>query len=496
MEYAYNLLEVSIFRLKSLTMLLNGMDVRLKTTLIGLGIVCLVMACAEDDIPVVNPYEDVKEYLTAIEASPQRSGNPDLGKEYLLYGDYVDSGVPAGLYATTFGLMAPSDNFLNRTGPSADINYSFNLTKAPNGQDIIAPNCLQCHSGKVDGEFVFGLGNIDFDATINQGEAAPFLDLLVKSSFGENSPEYEAFLPFNEAIIATAGQLVTDVVGANSADKLAAVLAAHRTQDDLVWSNDPLLPIPDEVIPADVPAWWLLKKKHAMFTTAVGRKDFSRLMMASSILTMQDSTKAREVDNQFPDVLAFINTLEPPEYTGQIDQGLAEEGRGIFIETCSTCHGTYGPQGAYPNVLVDLEILETDKNLAESNFAYDYFVGWYNNSWFAQGPHAAELMPGNGYVAPPLNGVWATAPYLHNGSVPTLMDLLDSTRRPEIWRRALSEKNYDHTLMGIAYSVKEAKSDKYDYDTSVRGYGNKGHYFADHLGDEERTALLEYLKTL
>ncbi len=496
MKDAYNLLEVSIFRLNSLTKLLNGMDARLKTTYIGLGIVFLVMACAENKEPTVNPYEDVREYLTTIEATTQRSGDAAQGKNYLLYGDYVDSGVPAGMYGTTFGLMTSSENLLERTGPSTDINYSFNLTKAPNGEDIVAPNCMQCHSGKVDGEFVFGLGNIDFDATINQGEAAPFLDLLVKSTYGESSPEYDAFRPFNEAIVATAGQLVTDVIGANSADKLAAVLAAHRTQDDLVWSNEPLIPIPDEVIPADVPAWWLLKKKHAMFTTAVGRKDFSRLMMASSILTMQDSTKAREVDNRFPDVLAYINTLEPPAYAGQIDDVLTERGREIFLETCSKCHGTYGPQGSYPNVLVSHEILETDRNLAESNFAYDYFVDWYNNSWFAQGPHAAVLMPGDGYVAPPLDGVWATAPYLHNGSVPTLMDLLDSSRRPEVWRRVLSDKNYDHDLMGIAYKVKESKSDKYDYDTSIRGYGNEGHYFADHLDDGERTALLEYLKTL
>jgi hypothetical protein len=47
---------------------------------------------------------------------------------------------------------------------------------------------------------------------------------------------------------------------------------------------------------------------------------------------------------------------------------------------------------------------------------------------------AADARAGLGYVAPPLDGVWATAPYLHNGSVPTLAALLDTRNRPTYWR--------------------------------------------------------------
>lgn len=459
--------------------------------------VVLFMACGDSKEEVFpNPYEDVKDYLTEIPPYPQRRGDPLIGKEYLLYGDYVDSGIPADLFSSTLGMMSESRNELDRIGPNGDIPFPFTQVTSPNGIEVVAPNCMQCHAGYVDGLFVFGVGNYAFDNTMDQGLVSPFLKTIVANAYGNDSDEYEAFYPFYQAIRATTGQLVTEVVGANSADKLAVVLAAHRDKDDLTWIEEPTYDIPDEVIPADVPAWWLLKKKNAMFSAGIGRKDFARLMMASSILTLQDSTKAREVDNKFGDVLAFINTLEAPVYPGTIEEAKASNGKEIFLETCAKCHGTYGDIENYPNYLVDNEILETDPFLAESNYAYDDFINWYNDSWFSADPFGAAVQPSSGYVAPPLDGIWATAPYLHNGSIPTLEDLLNSEHRPAYWRRSLEEKNYDHDKLGLSYTEESIKKDRYTYDTTIKGYGNQGHYFADHLNDSQRSNLLEYLKTL
>ncbi len=466
------------------------------TLSIILGFIFLLSCNDAEEEMRVNPYEDVSDHLTEIPAHPQRSGNSQLGKEYLFYGDYVDSGMPVDFFSATLGLMTEANNELERVGPNAEIPFSFTQVQAPNGVEVIAPNCMQCHAGYVDGEFILGLGNIDFDNTIDQGLVSPFLNTVVVNAYGEDSDEYEAFLPFYQAIKSTTRQLATEVVGANSADKLAVILAAHRNKEDLTWSEEPLYDIPDDVIPADVPAWWLLKKKHAMFSTGIGRKDFARVMMASSVLTMQDSSKAREVDENFGDVLEFINSLESPEYQGVINSEKSANGKEIFLETCSKCHGTYGETENYPNYLVDNELMEVDPYLSASNYAYDDFINWYNNSWFSVEPNAAAVQPTSGYIAPPLNGVWATAPYLHNGSVPTLADLLNSESRPMIWRRSLEDKNYDHQKMGISYTVETTKKDRFTYDTSIKGYGNTGHYFADHLTNQQRSDLLEYLKTL
>ncbi|MEL6719462.1 MAG: hypothetical protein AAFP82_12160, partial [Bacteroidota bacterium] len=101
-----------------------------------------------------------------------------------------------------------------------------------------------------------------------------------------------------------------------------------------------------------------------------------------------------------------------------------------------------------------------------------------------------------GYIAPPLDGIWATAPYLHNGSVPTIDALLNSKTRPTYWKRNIENYEFDETKVGWKYEEKNDGIGKMTYDTSIPGYGNMGHYFGDKLSTEERNAVLEYLKTL
>jgi len=141
-------------------------------------------------------------------------------------------------------------------------------------------------------------------------------------------------------------------------------------------------------------------------------------------------------------------------------------------------------------------LVKTDPLLATSNYAYTDFVNWYNTSWFNQGPYAAYLQPSNGYVAPPLDGVWATAPYFHNGSVPTLWDVLDSANRPEYWMRTHEPQDFDYDKLGWQYTRPSSKLGKQTYDTTIPGYGNQGHDFGDHFVNSERQALIEYLKTI
>jgi mono/diheme cytochrome c family protein len=230
----------------------------------------------------------------------------------------------------------------------------------------------------------------------------------------------------------------------------------------------------------------------------LGRGDFARLSTASGLLTMRDTTEANRLDARFPDLLAWIRTIEPPKYPYPIDQNLAATGKKIFEKRCAGCHGTYGDSVSYPNLLVSLEKIGTDSLLSSAYQFFPEYHTWYNSSWYGQGPHKGQLLPNDGYVAPPLDGIWATAPYLHNASVPTLEDLLDSPRRPVFWKRIFenTEANYDKEKVGWKYSVETAKTDVDTYDTTLPGYGNMGHKFGDRLSAEERKAVVEYLKTL
>ena len=219
--------------------------------------------------------------------------------------------------------------------------------------------------------------------------------------------------------------------------------------------------------------------------------------MATALVSMLDSAEARKIDNNFPDVMAYIRSLRPPQYPNTIDQNLSLKGKGIFEITCAKCHGTYGSTPTYPNLLVDLQTIKTDSALANVYFTNPQYHTWYNTSWFNQGANTGQLLPNHGYVAPPLDGIWATAPYLHNGSVPTLEDLLNSSQRPAKWSRTFDNKaDFDKVKIGIKYTVQTTKTDVKTYDTSLYGYGNKGHIWGDVLTTDERKAVIEYLKTL
>ncbi len=100
--------------------------------------------------------------------------------------------------------------------------------------------------------------------------------------------------------------------------------------------------------------------------------------------------------------------------------------------------------------------------------------------------------------------MWATAPFLHNGSVPTVELLLNSKARPAVWKRVdLDDENFDENALGwpweeVPYSQADAPADERTriYDTSYWSQANTGHSFGDHLSDAERRAVIEYLKTL
>jgi len=133
-----------------------------------------------------------------------------------------------------------------------------------------------------------------------------------------------------------------------------------------------------------------------------------------------------------------------------------------------------------------------DNNIPESEW-----LGWSSG----QKVGAQEARVQQAYKARPLSGIWATPPFLHNGSIPTLHDLLvPVSERPRTFY--LGEKRYDTKKLG--YESAKFKGG-YEYDTRIAGNSNAGHEFDDRkapgvigpkLSDAERGALLEYLKTL
>jgi hypothetical protein len=124
----------------------------------------------------------------------------------------------------------------------------------------------------------------------------------------------------------------------------------------------------------------------------------------------------------------------------------------------------------------------------------------------ANGNMKNELRKDLAYKVRPLNGIWATPPYLHNGSVPTIDDLLgDPQKRPT--KFVLGNREYDPVKLG--YKTDPFKNG-FEFDTTIRGNSNRGHEFrkdynkdkeikgviGPELSADDRKALIEYLKTL
>ncbi len=428
-----------------------------------------------------------------IPAHPQYPGDAEKGYDYLVTGDYLKSGIPAKLYkqGMKFGPQKPD---LGRTGDNKGIPYDFTYISAPNGVNVVAPNCLFCHAQNWGDSVIIGLGNSLSDYSMPQDATMAMSEMALKMMGSEQ--EREAAANLIRAGKTTAPYLVTASKGVNIADRLTAVLAAHRDPLSFKWRNEPGLKIPETIIPTDVPAWWLLKKKNAMFYNGFGRGDFPRFLMAANLLTVTDTTEAAEVLPHFYDVLAYLYSIEPPKYPKAINEKLASQGKAIFEENCSKCHGTYGPDGKYPNLLVPTHIIKTDSTLVESNFSSPQFLEWFKQSWFRTGTRQADLVPFKGYIAPPLDGVWVTAPYLHNASVPNLETLLNSKERPAYWVRDFDKPNYDYDKVGWVYTTSDKQYTRSTYNTTLKGYSNSGHYFGDKLSDNERKEVIEYLKTL
>jgi mono/diheme cytochrome c family protein len=259
---------------------------------------------------------------------------------------------------------------------------------------------------------------------------------------------------------------------------------------------------------SDPPAWWLLKRKRTRDWTGGVDARSRRVDMVNLFTPLNSGSYIRKQEQAFADISAYLLTIEAPKYPFPIDAHQAAQGQEVFKENCARCHGSYGPDGSYPNKIVPLDEIGTDRTLAGA--LTPQLSQRLNQSWLAReiGPDGKpyQVRDHQGYQAPPLDGVWATAPYFHNSSAPTVYHVLNSKARPKIFTRSYrtEKEDYDPVKLGWKITVLKAPPDarlseweqRKIYDATQPGRGNAGHTFGDDLSEEERMAVIEYLKTL
>lgn len=186
----------------------------------------------------------------------------------------------------------------------------------------------------------------------------------------------------------------------------------------------------------------------------------------------------------------YIGEVKPPPYPLPIDAQLASEGSAVFQTECASCHAK---GGARTGQLIPVEEIGTDPHRLRmwtpaAASAYNEYSSKY--SW-----KFSHFQSTKGYASVPLDGLWLRAPYLHNGSVPTLTDLLEPVeKRPRLFWRGYDV--YDSEHIGFETTTDGAKRIGTRFDVTLPGNSNVGHTYGTTLPPDVKRALLEYLKTL
>ena len=436
------------------------------------------------------------------------------GVPYKLWSDPVIG----PLVKSSLGSTAQGEPLPGRTGRNADLPFGVNAFVAEDGAEVVNLNCISCHAGKFDGQLIVGLGNATADFTGERSSARPPPELF--QGLGLTPAEQDHMQRVLRLASVYGPELVMRTVGNNPADAFTVLLVRHHDRDTLAWSDEPLhqvIPrdaagneIPDPKVTTEPPPWWRVHKKHGVFYNGMARGDHRGTMAAATSICVDNLADAARVDEMFKHIQAYIDSVRAPRYERPIDTALAQRGKGVFSSACAGCHGTYSadPDDAsdtYPNLLLPLDVVGTDPVMANGGVIHTpEIIDWFNASFYGKITPLIVDDPFPGYVAPPLDGVWATAPFLHNGSVPTLELVLNSKARPRYWKRVdYDDRNFDEIAGGWPWvEVPYAQADapeaerKYIYDTTYFSQSNAGHTFGDHLSSDQRRAVIEYLKTL
>ncbi len=341
-----------------------------------------------------------------------------------------------------------------------------------------ATNCFLCHGGKVAGRVIPGLPNSHV-AMKTLADDIRWTRLLSGKGL---RPSDVGNMSFHLG----GSDGTTNAVG------FGVAFAAMRNAD---MSLKPYRPIDFDHHDMDAPPWWHAKKKEMLYLDGHAPKTHRPLMT----FTLAPDTSPRDLtdwEEDFRHVLAYIESLEPPAYPWEIDETRAARGRVLFEANCAKCHGTYGEVETYPEMMVPLDDVGTDPVRLTS--LTPKHRSWLKEGWMSRYGKDPVVLDPKGYVAPPLDGIWATAPYLHNGSVPTLWHLLNPDDRPKVWKR--TEDGYDQDRVGLEIetfdSLPLTSSPRDYFDTTKHGKSAGGHDYPDVLDENEKRDVLEYLKSL
>ena len=361
-------------------------------------------------------------------------------------------------------------------------------------------SCLICHAGAVEGKTILGLPNNSLDFSSLFEDTAATVTILHGARPG-NPPFPQGLLFLTNGKAPARVEFPEGLLSASRGNFNSFTFSVNflsLRDRDLNLMDKPL-----ELNPLnhylDPPPLWHTAKKKAFYTDGFTPKSV-RALMQFSLDPSFGPAQFKSWEEDYKEVYAWLHTLESPKYTGVVNKSLAARGQQIYSQTCARCHGSPGRGGEYANTIVPIEIVNTDR--ARLDGLSEKFKKHFGDSWMGYYGETNITTRARGYVAPPLDGIWASAPYFHNGSVPTLYHVLFPDERPDVWK-VKDYRSYDHTRVGLLVGeylrmpeTRTLAEKRLYYDTTRETMSNRGHRFADRLSKEQRLSLLEYLKSI
>ena len=406
-------------------------------------------------------------------------------------------------------------------GIAVKTHFIYHVVAKNNAYAAELPDVLEDRPGQMD---AFGIAS-GLVAIHTRRPDNSFLEFVRRDN--PDNPVYTGF--------STANGMPVDVPGMTEPVTDAAAAAERILTSLPAWA--PRVPAPIDI----KSLVWAVDRHHANWD---GNQGAAARTLASGTSATGDP---RRVNVRIHEPLnALIENLPPPPYPfDSVDLARATEGKAIFNRQCAGCHAPRN-QTIYPVAQLGVDPNRSLVNTSVSRYGLAALVfeacriyganeagrpgaDWCmpDGDWAARQDEYFRDTPRrvaegtNGYKADVLHGIWAQAPYLHNGSVPTLGHLLCPDTRPVRFLRG--NLYYDEALVGFEWSDRpQSRYSTHDtilikeYDTTVPGNANTGHSFGadlcpdtsgldptadrqviqDRLIESEAGVLLEYLKTL
>jgi mono/diheme cytochrome c family protein len=462
---------------------------------------------------------------------------PDLFPDH-----FQPSGKGAGDWVDQFGFV--------RGKP--DVNYGLPLgfsvssyrpkSGAPSPVQFVGFNCAVCHTSYIrrsdtdPGPVVYGMGNASLDLVA-------FGDAIKSSLFDEKrltldkieqayqQKEHRALGPVDKAMVAF---WLTGVRKALKADLPLRDLP--RGGGDLRDStymtsgpgrNQPMketvrfligrTPFPDGGS-SEIPSLYFQShRRWAQADGSLGDPSTRNSLAALGVGASVQNLRVPGILQTLHATSEFVSSLEGPKYadvfgsTAPIDAARAARGREVYMSACGDCHGWPGRssadwvRGKRQGEVVSYQEVGTDP--ARVTFRYYEKMAQLIYDFFPAGhplrPKRSELRPNagdiHGYINSPLESVFTRAPYLHNGSVATLAELINLVPRRAVLYRGANV--YDPVGVGLAIPDHPDTKRYFRFDTQAYGNSNRGHdypwpYRGAGWDEQKLKDLLEYLKTI